>query len=267
MFTDVYLTRPYTTIQTKSIWPTVSVFYKPVKIFSVRGDFQSNTSSDPYTPISAHTDVGSRFVVRLQPTEKISIEDNFQIRDRLYSANSYRNQYRTNAINASYAFSKRLSANLGYSYESLLGTDAVDFSTTSTTTPFVGWQRDAFINRGLRGSIIIKPAKGFGINFSGNYLRMTGASQLWSTAIPSVGIAPIAGVTPGLTGPIVWLPSDGPLTFPTATATVYYDFPKVGRLSLDFERTYYIEQLVKGNNFQADLLTIKWTTNVRRAAQ
>ena len=93
-FVDVYLDTPYTTVQTKSIWPTVSVFYKPAKIFSVRGDFESNTSSDPYTPISAHTDVGSRFVFRLQPTDKISIEDNLQVRDRLYSANSFRNRYR-----------------------------------------------------------------------------------------------------------------------------------------------------------------------------
>src|ERR1019366_4257183 len=139
-FVDVYLTKPYTTVETKSIWPTVSVFYKPVKIFSVRGDFQSNTSSDPYTPISAHTDAGSRFVFRLQPTEKFSIEDNFQIRDRLYSANSYRNQYRINAINVSYDFSKRLSADLGYSYESIFGTEAVNFS-ASTTTPFLGWQQ------------------------------------------------------------------------------------------------------------------------------
>jgi hypothetical protein len=249
-FVDVFLATPFTTVQTKSIWPTLSVFYKPVKIFSVRGDFQSNTSSVPYTPISAHTDVGSRFVFRLQPTEKISIEDNLQVRDRMYAANSYRNRYRTNAINIYYDFNNRFSVNAGYSYESLFGADAV---LITEGTLFSGFQQDAFINRGWRGGFILKPTKRFGINVSGNYLRTTGASQYFSTE-----------VSPLLSAPIVWLPSVGRLTWPMMTATLYYDFPKAGRLSLDLQRTYYVEQLVKGNNFQADLLTIKWTKNVRR---
>jgi hypothetical protein len=250
-FVDVYLPTPLTTVETKSIWPKVSVFYKPVKIFSVRGDFQSNTSSDPYTPISAHTDVGTRFVFRLQPIAKVSIEDNLQVRDREYSANSFRNQYRANAIDVSYDLSDRFSGNFGYSYESLFGTDAVTISATSTTTPFVGFQQDAFVNRGLRGAFIIKPTKRFGINVSGNFLRTTGASQLFSNKV-----APLLGV------PIVWLPSTGPLTFPLMTGTLYYEFPKAGRLSVDLQRTYYVEQLVRGNNFQANMLTIKWTTNL-----
>ena len=41
-----------------------------------------------------------------------------------------------------------------------------------------------------------------------------------------------------------------------------YDFPKEGRLLTELQRTYYIEQLVTGNNFQANLLTIKWMKNV-----
>jgi len=51
------------------------------------------------------------------------------------------------------------------------------------------------------------------------------------------------------------------------TVAVYYDFPKAGRLSVDLERTYYVEQLVSGNNFQANLLTIKWTKNINPPGQ
>ena len=233
---------PIGTDQTKSVWPTISVFYKPVRIFSVRGDFQSDTSSDPYTPLSAGTDVGSRFVFRLQPTEKLSIEDNLAIRDRTYLQTSFHNQFRTNAINVSYDFSNRLSANVGYSYESIFDSDAVSF--LRGTAPLNVTAQDAFINRGLRGGLMIKPVKRFGINLSGNFLRTTGASQI--TGEP---------------------PTIGPITFPLMTGTLYYDFPKAGRLSIDLQRTYYIEQIVTGNNFQANLLTIKWTKNVNPPGQ
>jgi hypothetical protein len=231
------LVDPIKTAQTKSVWPTISVFYKPVKIFSVRGDFQSNTSTDPYTPVSAGTDVGSRFVIRLQPTEKISIEDNLVIRNRDFIQTSFHNRYRSNALNVSYSFNNRFSANAGYSYESLFGTGEVIFLRGPAPLNVI-WQ-DAFINRGITGGLVIKPLKRFGINVTGNFLRTTGASQI--TGEP---------------------PTFGPLTFPLITGTLYYDFPKAGRLSIDLQRTYYIEQIVTANNFQANLLTIKWTKNI-----
>jgi hypothetical protein len=233
---------PIKTDQTKSVWPTISVFYKPVKIFSVRGDFQSNTSSDPYTPVSAGTDVGSRFVFRLQPTEKISVEDTLFVRNRTFLETSFHNRYRSNALSVSYNFSDRFSANAGYTYESLFGTGEVIFIRGPAPLN-VNWQ-DAFINRGLTGGLILKPVKRFGINVSGNFLRTTGASQI--TGEP---------------------PTIGPLTFPLITGTLYYDFQKVGRLSIILQRTYYIEQLVTGNNFQANLLTIKWTKNINPPGQ
>ncbi len=45
----------------------------------------------------------------------------------------------------------------------------------------------------------------------------------------------------------------------TVTGTVYVNFPNAGRLSVDLQRTYYIEQIITANNFQANLLTIRWT--------
>jgi hypothetical protein len=43
------------------------------------------------------------------------------------------------------------------------------------------------------------------------------------------------------------------------TGTVYFNFPKAGRLSIDLQRTYYTEQLVPVNNYSANLLTLRWT--------
>jgi hypothetical protein len=49
------------------------------------------------------------------------------------------------------------------------------------------------------------------------------------------------------------------MTWPFATGTVYYDFPKAGRLSIDLQRTYYIEEIITANNFGANVLAIRWT--------
>jgi hypothetical protein len=230
---------PIATVETNSVQPVISVFYRPVKIFSVRADIQSNTSVDPYTAVSARTDIGSRFIFRLQPTDKISIEDNLAIRNRTYDQTGYRNQYRTNAINVSYQFNRAFSINAGYSYESLFGRSAVTFLRGGQPLDVV-WQ-DAFINRGWRGGLILKPTKRFGVDVTGNFLRTTGTSQI------------------SLEPPIF-----GPLTFPLITGTFYYDFPKFGRLSVDLQRTYYAEELVNANNFQANLLTIRWTKSIGR---
>jgi hypothetical protein len=81
-----------------------------------------------------------------------------------------------------------------------------------------------------------KLAKRAGIRLSGNFDR-------------SSGVGAITGEPPAY----------GPLTWPLATGTVYYDVPKAGRIAVDLQRTYYIEYMVTVNNFSANLLTIRWT--------
>lgn len=238
------------TQRTKNVWPTLSVFYRPIKKFSMHGDFQTNTTSKPYTRISAHTDRGSRFVFRYQPSDKLSIEDNLIIRNSRFVDSSYSNRYRSNALNVFYSVNRQFSFNGGYSYENLFSTAA--HVRPNATTPFNGFWQDAFVNRGFRGGIVIRPAGRFGLDVSGNFLRTTGASRLFSSAPASA----LSGL------PIVWPVDVGPLTFPLATGTLYYDFRKAGRLAVDVQRTYYIEQLVRGNNFQANLLTIRWTKSL-----
>ena len=43
------------------------------------------------------------------------------------------------------------------------------------------------------------------------------------------------------------------------TGTAAYDFGMPGRLSLDLQRTYYIEEILRGDNFNANVLAIRWT--------
>jgi hypothetical protein len=87
----------------------------------------------------------------------------------------------------------------------------------------------------------LKPLKRLAINFTGNYVRST-------------GLGVISGESPLY----------GPLTFPYATGSIDYDFPRFGILAVKLQRTYYIEQILSVNNFGAKLLTIAWTYNFGR---
>jgi len=218
----------------KTVWPTLSVYFQPSKMFSVRGDLQSATSGASYTRISPHTDVGSRFVFRFRPTARISVEDNLILRTRKFQDTDFRSNFRSNALAISYALDDRFSVFGGFSYDSFFATASVTF--LRGTPPLTTTWRDQTVNRVWQAGVAANPLRRLGINLSGNFVRSTGAGEI--TGEP---------------------PYFGPMTWPLATGTVYYDFPKIGRLSIDLQRTYYLEEIVRGNDFQAKLLTIRWT--------
>ena len=218
----------------KTVWPMLSVFYQPSRIFSVRGDFQSVTSGASYTRINPHTDVGSRFVFRFKPTAKLTVEDNLILRNRQFQDTDFQNHLRLNAFNVSYALDERFALYGGLSYDSFFATASVTFI-RGTQPRNVVW-RDQTVNRVWQAGLALQPYRRFGFNLSGNFVRTTGAGE-------------ISGEPPYF----------GPLTWPLVTGTVYYDFPKAGRLSIDLQRTYYLEEIVRGNDFRANLLTVRWT--------
>jgi len=225
---------PVRSREINTVWPTVSVFYQPSRLFSVRGDFQSMTNGASYTRISPHTDVSGRFVFRFHPTEQLSFENNLVLRNRKLRDTAFSNTMRSNAFIVSYALDRRFSVYGGFSYDSYLATAAVDF--IRGTPPLTATWRDQTINRVWQGGLASQPWRRVGFNVSGNFVRTTGAGE-------------ISGEPPTF----------GPMTWPLITATAYYDFPKAGRLSIDLQRSYYIEELVQGNDFQANLLTLRWT--------
>ena len=96
--------------------------------------------------------------------------------------------------------------------------------------------RDQTVNRVWQAGIDAHPAKRFSIRLSGNYDRTTGVGE-------------ISGEPP----------TQGPLRFPMVTGTVAYDFGMPGRFSIDLQRAYYIEEIMRGDNFNANVLAIRWT--------
>ena len=224
-------------VRTKRIntaWPILGAYFQPHKKFSVRGDFQAITKGASYTRISPHTDVGGRIVFRFKPTEKLTVEDNLVLRNRKFLDTDFKNNLHLNAINIAYDLNERFGVYGGFSYDSFFATASVVFI-RGTQPRDVTW-RDQTVNRVWTAGLAVKPTRRFGLNFSGNFVRTTGAGE-------------ITGESPYF----------GPLTWPMATGTVYYDFPKAGRLSIDLQRTYYLEEIIRGNDFQASVLAIRWT--------
>lgn len=222
------------TKKVNTVWPTLGAYFQPSRKFSVRGDFQSITNGASYTRISPHTDVGGRIVFRFKPTEKLTVEDNLVLRNRKFLDTDFKNNLHLNAINIAYDLNERFGIYGGFSYDSFFATASVTFL-RGTQPRDVTW-RDQTVNRVWTAGLAVKPTRRFGFNFSGNFVRTTGAGE-------------ISGERPYF----------GPLTWPMATGTVYYDFPKAGRLSIDLQRTYYLEEIIRGNDFQASILAIRWT--------
>ncbi|HEY2931941.1 MAG TPA: hypothetical protein VGK99_09345 [Acidobacteriota bacterium] len=225
---------PQRTRRVKSVWPIASVYYRPSSLWSVRADFHNIVSSGSYTRISPHVDRGTRVVLRFQPSEKISVEDNLVVRDRELHDTAYRNNVRSNAAAVSYALNDRIAVHGGFAYDSFFATASVTF--LRGTAPLTTLWRDQTLNRVWRAGVAANPMRRLGINLTGNFVRTTGAGE-------------ISGEPPKY----------GPITWPLVTGTVYYDLPRAGRIAIDMQRTYYIEELIRGDNFQANLLTLRWT--------
>jgi opacity protein-like surface antigen len=214
--------------------PILSVYYAPNDKFSFRGNIQSITNDTPYTRISPRTDVAERWIVRYRLNDRFTIEDSAILRVGKYSATAYRNSLRTNATTLTYSLNDRLSLFGGFGYDSFLATASITF--LRGVAPLQATWRDQTINRVWQAGIDARPTKRIILRLSGNYDRTTGVGE-------------ISGEPP----------LSGPIRFPMMSGTGAYDFGKPGRLSLDLQRTYYIEEIMRGDNFNANILMIRWT--------
>jgi hypothetical protein len=222
------------TSKINTVRPEIGFSYKPTSNLRLSGDLRSATSGASYTAISPHTLVAGRLMVHYQPLPQLSIDDSLNVSNSSLEDSNYKSNTRANSTTLSYAWSDRMSMFGGFTYDSLYAAGNILFA--RGPAPLSGTLRDTAINRVWQGGLEIKPDSWLGMRISGNYDRTTGEG--------TVNGEP---------------PAYGPLTFPMVTGTVYFNFPKAGRLSIDLQRTYYTEQLVPVNNYSANLLTLRWT--------
>ena len=225
---------PQSSRRSKYVWPVLSVYYSPSTKVSLRGELQNINNGTPYTRISPRTNLSSRIVARVQPSNRVSIENNLSLFNADFDATDYRNTMRSNATTITYTLNNKLALLGGFTYDSFLATASITF--LRGVAPLQAIWRDQTINRVWQAGIDARPVRNLTLQFSGNYLRTTGVGE-------------ISGEPPAF----------GPLRWPLLSGTIAYDFPKAGRLSIDLQRTYYIEEILRGDNFSANILGIRWT--------
>ncbi len=233
------------TLSTKTARPQISFGYEPSRKISFRSDFHALDNGSSYTAITPHIEKGGRFVVRYRPLERLSIEDEGVFSNGSFLTANFQNHVRSNAVTASYSLGERLSVFGGFSYDSYYAQGNIAY--VRGTAPLTDFLRDQEITRVVSAGIEGKPTRRSGLRFSGNYDRSSGLGAIFGVPFAA---APATYNEPPAYGPLIW---------PLMTATAYYDVPYAGRIAVDLQRTYYVEQIVTVNNYSANLLTIRWT--------
>src|SRR5262249_25034774 len=153
----------------------------------------------------------------VQATNRVAIENNLSVRNAEFDLTDYRNTMRSNATTLTYTLNDKLALRGGFTYDSFLATASITF--LRGVAPLQATWRDQTVNRVWQAGIDARPVRNLTLQLSGNYIRTTGVGE-------------ISGEL-AIAGPIRW---------PMVTGTIAYNFPKAGRLSIDLQRTYYIEE-------------------------
>jgi hypothetical protein len=225
---------PDATRRSNFVWPVLSVYYSPSSKVNLRGEVQNINNGTPYTRISPRTNTSSRIVAHVQATNRVAIENNLSVRNAEFDLTDYRNTMRSNATTLTYTLNDKVALLGGFTYDSFLATASITF--LRGVAPLQATWRDQTVNRIWQAGIDARPVRNLTLQLSGNYIRTTGVGEI-------SGEPPIAG----------------PIRWPMVTGTIAYNFPKAGRLSIDLQRTYYIEEILRGDNFSANILGIRWT--------
>ena len=223
------------TLRTKYARPELRFGYTPLAKLSFRGDIHSATSTSSYTAITPHTTIAGKLFARYDILPNLALENALMVSNARLVDSGYRNRIRANTITVSYALDERFSAFAGFTYDSFFAKGEIVYA-RPVTLPLRSEIRDQEIHRVWQAGLDFKPVQFMGIRLSANYDRLTGSGEILGEP-----------------------PAYGPLKWPLGTGTVYADIPKAGRLWIDLQRTYYMEELVPVNNFSANLLMLRFT--------
>ncbi|MGN6593352.1 MAG: hypothetical protein ACTHJX_10675 [Terriglobales bacterium] len=232
-FEDGVLQAP-TSLLARTAAPEISVGYTPGQRFSLRGDVHSYDTGASYTAISPHTRVGGHVQARGDLGAGFTLGNDFSTDTAKLQLTGFVSRVRMNTTTLTYALEPHLSFFGGFTYDSEFAAGQILYA--RGTPPLNDTLRDQAVNRVVQGGLEAGPFAHFGVRLSGNYDRTTGTNQI--SGEPA---------------------SDGPLTWPLITGTVFADAGPAGRLAANLQRTYYLERVLTGNNFSANMLTLTWT--------
>lgn len=229
---------PARTLRNHAVSPALSAFYRPSKWFDIRGEIHTYNNGASYTALTPHTNTTGRLVGNVHLTQKLTLSDEVYMVNQKLLATEYHGKVQSNSTMLTYTFNSKYSLFGGFTYDNELATGLIAYQRGVPVAGTAYPLRDQALNRVWQAGIGAEPVKYFGIRFTGNFVRTTGLGD-------EGGITPVYG----------------PMKWPLGTGTVYFNFPKAGRLSVDLQRTYYAQELfpINANNFSANILMIRWT--------
>jgi len=144
------------------------------------------------------------------------------VRNRELLESDFHSRIHSNASTANYEFEPRFAVFAGFSYDSLFAANFVNC--LRGTAPFTNVSlRGQTVERLWHAGLRALPVPRLGVSFSGTFIQATGVEEI-------AGEAPIYR----------------PMSFPCASGSLWYDFFKLGRLTAQLQRTYYIDEIVTG---------------------
>lgn len=226
---------PQATMRTKSVLPVLSASYEPNRIFSIRATVDELNNGSSYTRETPHTDIGSRIVTRIHPFDRLHIDNTTLMRTSKLLTVGYDSHVKNNSTTVTYDLAEHFSGFAGFSYNSFYSFAYADF--LRGTAPITNvTMTDQEVERLWQAGFDVSPAKRVSLRFAGNFVRVNGQGVM-------MGEKPLYG----------------PVTFPTASGALSYNLPRAGKLSVQLQRAYYLEQILTPNSFSAGVLLVEWT--------
>ena len=225
---------PATSDREKTASPELTLAYRPIPQLTARGSLASSYSDASYTSLSPTERTIGRATIRVEPLPGLAIDASVNRTDAELLTAGFISHTRLGSVQASYAIGERVTVTGGLDYQSFLGLGEVNF--LRGVAPLTDAMSDREVDRVWQAGAIVKATDHFGVSATANFDRTTGTDT-------------IAGEPPLY----------GPVTFPYATGTMYYDIPRAGRVSIDLQRTYLSQELLPLNNFRASVLMIRFS--------
>jgi hypothetical protein len=213
--------------------PVVRVSWKPNARLSVRGQFESSTSVDPYVRITPEDTVGSSIRLQYSFNDKWRVDNFFSFRNFKTDSIGYLLHTRRNSTTLTYMPESLVGFYGGFNYDSFWSENSVIYQ--QGTPPLTGLQStDQTIDRTFFWGLKVNPAKSLLLDLSGQFARSSGLGTF--TGESSVY---------------------GPLTWTAWDSRISYNFPLMGQVGFGWQRSYYLEDLRRTSDYGTNSFTLR----------
>lgn len=220
--------------ETWAYTPLINAAWTPSKKFSLRGDFDSTVTVDPYVRITPESSVGAKVRSRFNFTDKLGIDNTFLFRNLSTDDLTFVAHARSNFTTLWYQPNARVGLQGGFSYGSFSSRNSIRF--LQGAPPLTGLlSTDQTVDRTYTLGVRLNPANAWSLGFTGQFIRST-------------GVGTIAG-EPSIYGPLTW---------PAWSAEIGYNTKHLGRMVFAWQRSYYFEDLFRAADYSANGFTLRF---------